>query len=241
MMDPLIGVTTYQAANPQGHIISALLRAYTDAVILAGGIPLLIPSSFQEDHAQSLVKRLDGVLFTGGGDISLERFNGEPHPSIDGVDPDRDSIELALLKIVSEEKKPFLGICRGFQLINIGLGGTLYTHISDQKQGALKHDYFPNYQRNYIAHEVELISGTRLRTIFGSKKILVNSIHHQGAKDIPGRLVKAGIAPDGLVEAVELADHPFGLAVQWHPEWLTEQPANAKLFRSFVDAARTSI
>ena len=241
MMDPLIGVTTYQVANPQGHIISALLRAYSDAIILAGGIPLLIPSSFQEDHAQALVKRLDGILFTGGGDISLERFKGDPHPSIDGVDPDRDSIELALLKIVIEEKKPFLGICRGFQLINIGLGGTLYTHIHDQKPGALKHDYFPNYRRNYLAHEVELVSGTRLRTIFGSEKVLVNSIHHQGAKDIPSRLIRGGVAPDGLVEAVELADHPYGLAVQWHPEWLIEQPENAKLFRSFVDAARTSI
>jgi putative glutamine amidotransferase len=241
MTDPLIGVTTYQVANAQGHIISALLRAYTDAVLLAGGIPLLIPSSFPEEHAQALVKRLDGILFTGGGDISLERFNGEPHPSIDGVDPERDSIELALLKIVIEEEKPFLGICRGFQLINIGLGGTLYTHISDQKPGALKHDYYPNYLRNYPAHEVELVSGTQLRTIFDTKNILVNSLHHQGAKDIPGGLVRAGVAPDGLVEAIELANHPYGLAVQWHPEWLTDQPTNAKLFKSFVEAARTII
>jgi Predicted glutamine amidotransferases len=236
--DPIIGVTTSQEKNAQGHAIFALLRAYVDALVQAGGIPVLIPSSLNEEAAHSLFRCLDGILFTGGGDIAVDRFNGESHPRIDGVDKERDSIELVLLKTFIEGKKPFFGICRGFQLITVGLGGTLYTHIEDQKPGAQRHDFSPDFPRNYLAHNVKLENGSRLRNIIAENNISVNSLHHQGAKDIPGALIATAFAPDGLVEAVELPDHPFGVAVQWHPEWLTDQASTRRLFRSFVAAAR---
>jgi putative glutamine amidotransferase len=237
MAYPIIGVTTYQGKNDNDLPIVALLRAYVDALIEAGGVPVLIPSSLTDATRQVLYGRLDGILFTGGGDIALDRFNGEPHPCVGSVDTKRDSIELALLDTLVHDEKPFLGICRGFQVIIVELGGTLYTHIEDQMPGALKHDYYPDFPRTYLAHKVKVENGSRLADILGETDLSVNSLHHQGAKDMPIALTPAAHAPDGLVEAVELLNHPFGIAVQWHPEWLTDQPATRRLFRKFVEAA----
>ncbi|MBE3067266.1 MAG: gamma-glutamyl-gamma-aminobutyrate hydrolase family protein [Chloroflexi bacterium] len=237
MAYPLIGVTTYQGKNDKDLPIVGLLRAYVDALVQAGGVPVLIPSNLADGTCQTLSGRLDGILFTGGGDIAFDRFNSEPHPRVGDVDAERDSIELSLLDILVHHKKPFLGICRGFQVINVELGGTLYTHIEDQMPGSLKHDYYPDFPRTYLAHKVKVEGGTFLANILGETDLSVNSLHHQGAKDIPATLKAAAFAPDGLVEAVELLNHPFGIAVQWHPEWLIDQPAMRRLFRAFVEAA----
>jgi putative glutamine amidotransferase len=179
---------------------------------------------------------MDGILFSGGGDIALDRFPGDPHPRIEGVDPKRDAVEMDLVHAVARDGKPFLGICRGFQVINVAFGGSLYTHLPDQFPGALDHDY-PGSLRETLVHEVKLEEGTRLSEILGEPILRVNSNHHQGVKEIPAALRIAGHAPDGLVEAFELPDHPFGLAVQWHPEWLTDQTVTRRLFRRFVEAA----
>ncbi|MGA2504845.1 MAG: gamma-glutamyl-gamma-aminobutyrate hydrolase family protein [Anaerolineales bacterium] len=237
MTPPIIGVTTYQGKNEEGFPISALQRAYVDCLCQAGAVPILILTSLPYESLLPLLNRLDGILFTGGGDIAIDRFGGTLHPRINNVDPERDSIELSLLASSIKIIKPFLGICRGFQLINVGMGGTLFTDIEDQKPGAVKHDYYPDYPRNYLAHNIEVKKGTRLEKILGKTDISVNSLHHQGAKDIPVSLIQSAFAPDGLVEAVELPDHPFGIAVQWHPEWLTNQPSMRRLFRALVEAA----
>jgi len=240
MADSIIGVTTYQGKNDNDLPIVALLRAYADALIQAGGVPVLIPSNLTEENCRRLCGHLDGILFTGGGDIALDRFSSEPHPCVSGVDIERDSIELFLLDTLVHDEKPFLGICRGFQVIIVGLGGTLFTHIEDQMPGALKHDYYPDFPRTYLAHKVKVEEGTYLDNILGETQLSVNSLHHQGAKDIPAALTPVANAPDGLVEAVELQTHPFGIAVQWHPEWLTDQPATRRLFRAFVEAASSN-
>ena len=234
---PIIGVTTYLGKNDSGYPIVALLKAYVDALIQAGGTPVLIPSSLTEDGCQNLYKRLDGILFTGGGDIALEYFDGEPHPRVDGIDKERDALELSMLHAAAEEGKAFMGICRGFQVVNVGFGGTLYTHIEDQKPGALKHDYYPDYPRTHLAHLVKVDEGTRLAEVLGETELSVNSLHHQGTRIVPTPLRPVAYAPDGLVEAVELPGHPFGIAVQWHPEWLTDQAPTRRLFRAFIDAA----
>ena len=152
------------------------------------------------------------------------------------MEPERDRVELNLLQAVISDGKPFLGICRGCQLLNVGLGGTLYTHIPDQLPGALDHSY-PGNMRTVLVHEVKIEEGTKIADVLGEPLVKVNSLHHQGLKDIPASLRVAGYAPDGLVEAIELADHPFGMAVQWHPEWLTDQPSTRSLFRRFVEIA----
>lgn len=235
-MTPIIGITTNQSTNAYGQATVMLMQSYIKAVMQAGGVPVLIPSLLAEDGWDALYARLDGILFSGGGDIGLEYAPGDPHPRIDDVDPARDSIELKLLNAAASDGKPFLGICRGCQVMNVALGGTLYTHIPDQFPNALDHSY-PGNMRTVLVHEVKIEEGTRVAEIYGEPIIKVNSLHHQGLKDIAPSLRVAGHAPDGLVEVVELPDHPFGLAVQWHPEWLTDQESTRNLFRKFVESA----
>lgn len=238
-MKPLIGVTTNQSRNANGQPIILLMQSYVNAVLLAGGVPILIPSSLADDGWEAVYSRLDGILFSGGGDIGLEYSPGEPHPRIDDVDLLRDSIELKMVQSATSDGKPFLGICRGCQVMNVALGGNLYTHIPDQLPNALDHSY-PGNMRTVLVHEVRIEEGSRIAEIFGEPVIKVNSLHHQGLKDIAPSLRAAGYAPDGLVEAIELHDHPFGLAVQWHPEWLTDQASTQSLFKKFVEASQKS-
>lgn len=235
-MQPVIGVTANQGKDANDLPNVNILQAYIHAIVQAGGVPVVIPSLLAESSWKTLYERLDGILLTGGGDIGLDRFEGEPHPRIDGVDPQRDSIELSLLHAAYEDGKPFLGICRGIQLVNVGLGGTLYTHIPDQHPYAIDHAY-PGNMRTVLAHEVKVEEGTRLAEAVGEPILKVNSLHHQGVKDVAPGLRVSAYAPDNLVEAVELPEHPFGLAVQWHPEWLIDQRPTRNLFKAFVDAA----
>ena len=235
-MPPIIGITTNQSKNASGQLTIMLMQSYVNAVMQAGGVPVLIPSLIAEDGWDALSSRLDGILFSGGGDIGLEFSPGEPHPRIDDVDLARDSIELKMVRAAASDGKPFLGICRGCQVVNVALGGTLYTHIPDQLPNAIDHTY-PGTLRTVLVHEVKIEEGTRAAEIFGEPIIKVNSLHHQGLKEIAPSLRIAGRAPDGLVEAIELSAHPFGIAVQWHPEWLTDQEPARNLFQKFMEAA----
>jgi putative glutamine amidotransferase len=233
----MIGLTTYNSENKYGFPIAALSYKYITALTEAGAAPVLIPSGLSEDARRSVFEKMDGLLLTGGGDIAVERFDGEFHPRVEDVDSDRDAIEFALVQAAAETGKPFLGICRGIQVVNVALGGNLYTHIQDQFPGALKHDYDSGSQRKFLAHEIVVEKDARLAGILDEIRIKVNSLHHQGVKELAPSLCPTAFAPDGLVEAVELTGHPFGMAVQWHPEWLTDQPASRRLFWAFVDAA----
>jgi putative glutamine amidotransferase len=236
-MQPVIGVTTYDDVNEAGHPISALNTAYIQAVQEAGGLPVLIPNQLSEMEWRALYPVFDGILFTGGGDIRTEIFKGEPHPKVNEVDDERDRLELALIKQTVLDEKPFLGICRGCQVLNVAMGGTLYTHIPDQLPKAVRHDWYPDIPRNTLAHPVRIDEGSQCALVFGDSIVQVNSLHHQGIKELAPKLRAVGYAPDGLVEAVEVPDHRFGIAVQWHPEWLTDQQSMRRLFTSFVEAA----
>jgi len=235
-MKPLIGITTFQSTNVHGHPTVVLMQSYIRAIMQAGGVPVLIPSMVAEDGWDALYARLDGVLFSGGGDIALDYSPGDPHPRINEVELERDTVEFKLVHASASDGKPFLGICRGCQVLNVALGGTLYTHLPDQLPGALDHSY-PGNKRTVLVHDVKVEEGTRIAEIMGEPILKVNSLHHQGLKDIAPSLRVTGHAPDGLVEAVELPDHPFGIAVQWHPEWLTDQEPTRNLFRKFVEVA----
>lgn len=236
-MQPIIGITSPEGKNPDGLPTVVLLQAYLDAIMDAGGVPILIPSMLIKQGWNVLYEKLDGILFSGGGDIASEHFNGENHPRVAGIEPLRDSIEFKLLRAVVDDGKPFLGICRGIQTVNVGLGGTIYEHLGEQYQRGIDHTY-PSTMRTQLVHEVKIEEGTRIAEIIGEPVLQVNSLHHQGVKDIAPGLHVTGYAPDGLIEAVELPDHPFGLAVQWHPEWLTDQQPTKNLFKAFVDAAK---
>jgi putative glutamine amidotransferase len=236
---PLIGLTTYRSASAAGYPQISLSEAYIQAVVQSGGSPVLVPLGLGAADLQALYGHLSGLLFTGGGDIEPERYGGSPHPEVFGVDADRDRTELDLLEKAVGDGKPFLGICRGCQVVNVGLGGTLYTHIADQLAGAIKHDYFTDQPREHLAHPVRLVAGSRLHAIIGASEVQVNSLHHQGVHRLAPGLCAVAQAPDGLVEGLELPDHPFGLAVQWHPENLTAHPPMKALFGALIAAAES--
>jgi putative glutamine amidotransferase len=238
MTYPVIGVTTMRRENSAGMTLASLAEAYVDVLIQAGACPVMIPNALSEAALVGLLSRLDGVLFTGGGDIETIYYQEEAHPKVSGVEPDRDRLEINLLKRVVLDGKPFLGICRGLQLINVGLGGSLFADIADQVPGADKHDYYPDWKRDHLAHPIEVDQDARLAGILGGSVVEVNSLHHQAVRQLAPDLVLTASSPDGIVEAIELPDHPFGLAVQWHPEWLTAHAPMRALFNAFSDAAR---
>ncbi len=235
-MQPVIGITANKGKNRDDHPTVYLMQSYIDAIQQAGGVAVIIPNSLANNGWDVLYTRLDGILFSGGGDIASDQFNGSDHPLVDGVEPERDSTEMSLLRAAVKDGKPFLGICRGAQMMNVALGGTLYTHIHDQFSSSIQHDY-PGNRRKTLVHLVNVNEDSRAAEIFGETLLQVNSLHHQGLKDLAPALKAVAHAPDGLIEMVELPDHPYALAVQWHPEWLTDQEPMRKLFKSFIAAA----
>lgn len=238
MPAPLIGITARfdpSKDSPLGAI--SVSEAYIQAVLEAGGLAVVIPPGLSDTQLTQLFGWLDGVLLSGGGDIDPQYFQGAQHPRIYGIDERRDRLEIALVRLAVEHGKPFLGICRGIQVINVALGGTLYTHIADQLDGALRHDYFPGFPRDHLAHHISVSPGSRLASILGGEKFEVNSLHHQGIERLAASLTPVAYAPDFLVEGVELPGHPFGLGVQWHPEWLQTSFAQRRLFQALVQAA----
>jgi putative glutamine amidotransferase len=239
MPAPRIGVTTRNTHSDFYEIpVISSPKSYLQALSNAGALPVLIPLGLPDSQLQEYLDLVDGVVFTGGGDIETSRFGGEEHDKVYDVDAERDALELQLVHDAVEAEKPILGICRGLQVINVAYGGTLYTHIADQLEGAVEHSYFPGHPWEKIAHPVQVQEGTRLAEIVDTPILNVNSLHHQGVKDLAPNLKATGYAPDGLVEALELEDYPYGLAVQWHPEWLQNDPSMRAIFASFVAAAR---
>ena len=239
MTSPIIGITAGHSSNKYGLPQIHLLRSYVDAIIKAGGVPVIIPSELSEEAWKLLYQKLDGIIFSGGTDVDPKIYKGEPHPTVYGLDHERDALEISLLRHTVEDKKPFLAICRGFQVLNIALGGTLHTHVSEQIENSLQHDTPRDKPRdNYLVHDIQIEEGSHLAEIIDTPIIKVNSWHHQGVKDIPPQLKITARTPDGLVEAMEIPDHPFSIAVQWHPEWMTENKAMQKLFKAFVEASK---
>lgn len=235
MPQPLIGITCKQAVINTGEYPStAQSDKYIEALIKAGALPVLIPNLLPETNLEALRARLDGILFTGGPDVDPALFNGEPHPSVYGVYAERDRTEINLVKRAAQTGQPFLGICRGIQVINVALGGTLYTHISAFLPDSLHH---ADNRAGDRVHEVRIQPGSRLEKIIGSSTIPTNSMHHQGIETVAPGLQAVAWTSDGLVEGVELPGHPFGLGVQWHPEWLVKYPEMLNLFKALVRAA----
>jgi putative glutamine amidotransferase len=238
MSIPLIGLTTRSLNSPtSGLPMIASPRSYTEILMWAGAVPLLVPLNLKPELYPALLSRLDGIIFTGGGDLDPARFNGTPHEKVYDVNPERDQTEIDLFEQARKIELPLFGICRGIQLINVALGGTLYTHISDQLPDALEHSCFPAFPPEYLAHPVHIEPGSRLAQVIGTTSLQVNSLHHQGIQDPAQEAIPTAWSPDGLVEAIQVPNNPFGIAVQWHPEWLPEDPSSQALFKAFIETA----
>jgi putative glutamine amidotransferase len=237
MTAPLIGITTGRDRDEAGETWIQVTQAYVQAILRAGGSPILLPVGLDGERLEQVRALLDGVLLTGGDDIDPMIFNGEPHPRVAGVDPGRDNLELSLASWAVQSGVPFLGICRGCQVVNVALGGSLYTDIPDQVPAAERHHHLKGEPRSRLAHQVQVEPGSCLAGILGQTSLPANSSHHQSAKDVPAGLCISARAPDGVIEALELPEHPFGLSVQWHPEWLPDAPAHQAIFTAFIRAA----
>ncbi len=247
---PLIGVTTQTlqaidgipAELPTSWVMN---QHYVRALVNAGGAPILVPLiAGDEDALRAVYQRLDGVLFPGGVDIDPERYSAERSGKLDRLDADRDATELLLAEWALADRKPVLGLCRGFQLLNVAAGGTLWPDLAHDRPEMQKHDYFPSqgFGRSHLAHAVDVQHGTRLSDALGHRdSVLVNSMHHQGIRELGDQLVPAAFAADGLVEALERRGDAFAVGVQWHPEMFASgEPGVGKLFEDFVAAASLS-
>lgn len=238
---PLIGITAFETRHINlPHLpIFALNRRYVMAIEAAGGAPLMVSPGLSEDSLRAIFDRLDGWLLSGGGDIDPACYGETPHPASTEISADRDQMELALARRAVDADKALLSICRGIQVFNVALGGTLVQHIPAQIPGALQHNFDgTQVARDHIAHPVRIAAGTRLGEVMGVDQAGVNSWHHQSLKQIAPGLKVTALSPDGVIEAVELPGHRFALGVQWHPEWLYDrQPEMKRLFEALVQAA----
>jgi putative glutamine amidotransferase len=205
----------------------------------AGGAAILLPLVGDRFSLLEVLARLDGLLLAGGGDIRPHHFGQTAQVKLRSVDPPRDEAELFLVRQALDGDLPILAICRGMQLLNVALGGTLCQDIGEQMPEAMKHDFYAEYPRWKHAHAVSVYPGSRLAGIVDAPRLLVNSFHHQCVKDIARGLLVTAAAPDGVVEAVELPERDFVIGVQWHPEELIDRdPRMKRLMEAFVAAAR---
>jgi putative glutamine amidotransferase len=241
MTKPLIGITLGSHLDEPDFSRSTVNDVYLTSIAKAGGVPVLIPIATPLDGLTDLRRNLQGLILTGGPDINPDIYGGVHHPSVYGVDQRRDDLDIALVHMAFDTGLPILGICRGFQIFNVTMGGKMLTHIEEQLPGALKHDCHPDHPRNWMAHPVKVEKGSLLEKIVGSDQPQVNSMHHQGVLQAPAGLRALAHAPDGIVESVEFPGHPFALGVQWHPECLQEYPDMQNLFRALVQAAQKLI
>jgi putative glutamine amidotransferase len=232
-----IGITLHPLTSPDRAELDLLASQIAASVVAAGGEPVMIPPDGDAATLYEQFASVDGLILSGGGDVDPARYGMTSIPAVGGVDAQRDQSELLLARWALAEGKPLFGICRGLQLLNVACGGVLYRDISEHA-GALRHAYYPNYPHDYLAHTIAITPGSRLATLLGETTIAVNSLHHQACRTVAPTLCAVAHAPDGIVEALEVAGHPFALAVQWHPEALPQEKASQVLFSALVKASR---
>lgn len=214
------------------------MPSYIEAISTAGGVPVMIPLGLSEEELLTIFERVDGILLPGGGDIEPAFYRGTSHKSMWGVDPERDRSEFVLSRAAVQKGKPILAICRGIQVLNVALGGTLWEDIGSMVPNSLEHDNSNGTPRNYLAHPVNIQPDSVLAKVIGKTECVVNSIHHQAIRDLAPELMVTAHAPDNVIEGAEVPEHPFAVAVQWHPENLiADDPAMLALFRALVEAS----
>ena len=205
-----------------------LNTAYVRALESAGLVPLAVPTMLAPERAGAALTAVRGLVLTGGEDVAPDRYGATPHPRLGDVDPGRDAAELALIAAARARRVPILAICRGIQILNVALGGTLYQDLDSERPGPVPHS------DETARHAVRVEAGSLLERTLGTRSASVNSRHHQAIRDLAPGLKAVAWADDGVIEAAEPADTtaPWTVAVQWHPEDLTERA----LFEGFARA-----
>ena len=239
---PIIGITCSRSVDGRwsgyslGHFAEFALDVYSQAILNCGGTPLLVPVSQNRSSLGAICSVIDGLLLSGGADITPRFYGEESQDGLKDVDEVRDLMEIELTHLALKTGMPIFGICRGQQVLNVALGGTLYQDIPRQVPASLNHA--PSADRSVMTHKIKIETGTHLHKIIQRRNIWVNSKHHQSVKEAAPGLVVSATASDGIIEAIEDPQRPFVLAVQWHPEGLWHKDAFAKnLFKAFIAAA----
>jgi putative glutamine amidotransferase len=236
---PLIGIPTFHDTTLPDKLPQrfAMSRPYITALVACGAAPVLLPLALDYETLRTLYDRMDGIFLAGGGDLDPSCYGQGLHEKTEGVDPLRDEAELTLAGWALAERKPLFGVCRGAQALNVAAGGTLVQDIADFVPDAIRHQYYPEFPRDYVAHGIETVGDTRLAGILGSAA-RINSFHHQAIDKVAPGFRASAHAPDGIIEAIERTDDPFTLAVQWHPESLVPTDDGMRaLFETFIRVA----
>jgi putative glutamine amidotransferase len=241
-VQPLIAVTCSRVTGGAwglyslGHFMDYTFADYSLALLNAGAAPLIVPAAQDRRSLESILGSVQGLILSGGPDIHPRRYGEEPLAGLGEIDEALDRMELTAARVALEMDLPVLGICRGIQVLNVAMGGTLFQDIASQAPESICHS--PKADKAVATHTVRIGTGNRLRRILGRTEIWVNGKHHQAVKDpAPGLRVTAR-AKDGVIEAVEDPAKRFVVGVQWHPEgtW-REDPYSRRLFKAFVQAA----
>lgn len=218
--------------------VHSITQTYIRAVRKAGGLPVILPPLLEEGEAEPLLARLDGLLLSGGWDIDPQWYGEEQSSLVQGVDVARDRMEFAVLRAALRSGMPILAICRGLQVLNVALGGSLYQDIPSQVEPAILHRPEEGASPTSSLHEVQLVPGSRLASLLGGPAVRTNSFHHQAARELGEELDVTARTSDGLVEGLTHRSHPFCIGVQWHPEYPVQgQTCMDPLFDAFVEAA----
>ncbi len=229
---PLIGLNAdYRAANKDAPAFTYVCAGYYDAVIEAGGVPIVLPPTNEDADLSRLVDMLDGIVLVGGADLDPRRDGYMLHPSVRPLDSRREEFDRRLMKLVAQRQMPVFGIGTGMQLINVALGGTLFLHIPEDLPKALPHkDLIDRAHR----HGLEVVPGTLMERVYGDGEIRVNSMHHMAVDDVaPGFMVSAR-CPDGVVEAIESTTDWLAFGTQFHPEADSASALDVRIFEEFV-------
>lgn len=237
MSAPLIGLPTLAIPRAEKPPRFGINQSYVTALVRAGCAPVLIPLLEEESVLRAIFERLDGIVFPGGADVAPAEYGEQALPDINVLEPARDSTELRLARWAYDAGLPTLGICRGQQLLNVALGGTLYQDLLAQGATRLDHSDEDGRARNALVHRVGLEPGSKLAQLIDETEVEVNSLHHQAIKSVAPGLTVTGRSEDGVIEAVEADGARFLVAVQWHPEELTALPWVSRLFQGFARAA----
>lgn len=234
MKQPVIGLTlskTKLAGNPENFITTD----YAQAIIMAGGIPRLIPNNSTDEELEEFRGMCDGILLSGGGDIHPKFYGEQKRTETGNINTARDQVELKLISMALASNWPILGICRGHQMLNVALGGTLIQDIPAESPSEIQHQA----EGIFPAHMIIPESGSKLSQILKQNCIQVNSRHHQAIQKLAANLRVTARASDGLIEGIELPEHRFFIGVQWHPENLCQEyEEHLFIFQSLIAAAR---
>lgn len=227
-MKAIVGIVSNSSEGIKGKY--RVNASYIDAIVNSGAIPLIIPSNIELKDCRQIMDLLDGLLIPGGGDIIPDLYGEETHPKVTYSRRSNDLFEIELVRLAKEYKKPVLGICRGHQIINVAFGGSLYQDIASQFKDEICHNQSPK-NTDEAMHKVYLEEDSNLAKILGKTVIGVNTLHHQGVKDMAEGFKVSARASDGLIEAIETEDGMI-MGVQWHPELLAPR---FKEFKNFFD------